>query len=61
MAQAVYQQLLTSEVFNTQAEAIAWGKIQKEQYKAAGMVVKVDTKPNDATRRRWVTEVYLKS
>lgn len=61
MAQAVYQQLITSEVFNTQAEALAWGKEQKQKYKDAGMSVKTDTNPSDASRRRWITQVYLKS
>lgn len=61
MAQALYQKLTESSIFNTQAEAIAWGKKKKEDYKAADMSVKVDTKPVDETRRRWITEVYLKS
>ena len=60
MAQALYQQLVASEVFNSQAEAVAWGKTQKQQYKDAGMAVKVDTNPSDASRRRWITQVYLK-
>lgn len=61
MAQALYQKLLESRIFPSQAEAIEWGKTKREQYKAADMVVKVDTKPADPTRRRWLTEVFLKT
>lgn len=57
---SVYPKVLESVVFNTQAEALAWGDKKKEEYKNAGETVKVDTSPVDATRRRWKTTVYLK-
>lgn len=58
--QALYQKLLESRVFPSQAEGISWGKQKKEQYAAADMTVKVDTEAADATRRRWITKVYAK-
>jgi hypothetical protein len=58
--QALYQQLLTSEIFTDQASAIQWGNEQKKNYEAGGMVVKVDVTPSDATRRRWVAQIFLK-
>ena len=61
MAQALYAKLLESRAFPTQAEAVQWGKDKKEQYVAADMAVKVDTEAADATRRRWITKVYLKT
>lgn len=61
MAQALYQQILASRIFQSQADAVEWGKEQREKYKAADMTVKVDTNPVDATRRRWKTEVFLKT
>ncbi len=60
-AQALYQRVVESKTFNTQAEAIAWGKQEKEKYKQADIVVKVDTVPIDATRRQWKTQVYMKT
>ena len=59
--QSLYQQVLESRIFDTQAEAIGWGNEQKERYKSADMSVKVDTNPVDATRRRWKTVVFLKT
>jgi hypothetical protein len=48
MPQALYQKLLESRIFPSQAEAIEWGKTKREQYKAADM-------------RRLITEVFLKT
>ncbi|MFK5282300.1 hypothetical protein ACI3PL_22350 [Lacticaseibacillus paracasei] len=58
--QALYPKLIESRIFDSQAEAIAWGKQKRQEYKDADMVAKVDTKPADSTRRRWLTEVFLK-
>lgn len=60
MAQALYQNIVESQMFFSQAEAVAWGKEKKAEYKAADMIVKVDINPVDATRRRWKADLFLK-
>lgn len=60
MAQALYQRLVESQIFNTQAEAREWGDKKKEQYLAADNPVKIDIVPADPTRRRWKAQVFLK-
>lgn len=60
MAQALYPKVLESRIFDSQAEAKAWGSDKKTDYKEAGNPVKVDVVPADATRRRWKAIVYLK-
>lgn len=58
--QALYQRIVESQVFPTQAEAIEWGNETKSKYNEAGNPAKVDVVPADATRRRWKATVYLK-
>ena len=58
--QALYQQVVESKMFFSQAEAAAWGKQKKEEYKADNITIKVDVNPVDATRRRWKADLYLK-
>lgn len=61
MTQSIYLKIVESQTFDTQAEALAWGKTKKKEYTESDIPVKVDTNPIDATRRRWVTEVYAKT
>ena len=58
--QALYQNIVESQIFFTQAEASQWGSEKKAEYQSAGMVVKVDINPVDATRRRWKADWFLK-
>lgn len=58
--QALYQNIVESQMFPTQQEAADWGKEKKNEYKQAGMTVKVDINPTDATRRRWKADLFLK-
>lgn len=54
----LYGKILTSRSFDTQAQAIAFAKEYKSEYKQADMSIKFDI--NRTASSEWTATVYLK-